>query len=97
MTPELLLFAQLTLGAVLGGVSGFEAGRHSNDERFWIPMLVVGVVASVGNALPDIPLNPVPLVLGAPGLIACLAFAIGGMEFGLWTAGSEQAKVYRKR
>jgi hypothetical protein len=97
MTLDFLLLAQIALGALLGGISGIEAGRYSNDERFWIPMLAVGTVASVGNALPDIPLNPVPLVLGLPGLIACVACAIAGMEFGLWTAGSRQTKVIRKR
>jgi hypothetical protein len=97
MSPELLLLAQITLGALSGGIAGFEAGRHHNDQRFWLPLLIVAIVASVGNALADVPFNPVPLMLGVPGLIACIVFAIGGMEVGLWTAGGERIKASRKR
>jgi hypothetical protein len=97
MTPELLLLAQATLGALGGGISGFAAGRQSNDPRYWAPLLVVSLVAGIGNALTTIPFNPVPLLLGVPGLIACVVAGIVGMELGLWSAGTERLKARDKR
>jgi hypothetical protein len=97
MTPELLLLAQATLGALSGGIAGFIAGRQSNDPRFWAPLLLVSLVAGLGNGLTGIPFNPVPLVLGVPGLIACVVSGIVAMELGLWSAGSERVKVRGKR
>lgn len=97
MAPELLLLAQATLGALTGGISGFVAGRQSQDPRFWAPLLVVSLVAGLGNAMPSIPFNPVPLILGVPGLIACVVAGIVGMELGLWSAGSDRVKARGKR
>jgi hypothetical protein len=97
MTLDVVSLAQVVLGGFTGGAAGFLAGRHSHDPRYWLPLLAVAVIAFVGNVLATVPLNPVPLILGVPGLLGCVLFAIVGMEIGLWTAGSEKAKVARRR
>jgi len=89
MTVDLQLVGQIALGALIGAVAGFEAGLHNNDERFWAFLLIVGLAAGLGEALPEIAWNPVPSLLGVPGLIALVVVAIAALELGLWAGGSE--------
>jgi hypothetical protein len=97
MSLDLLSLAQVALGAFTGGMAGFLAGRHSDDPRYWLPLLMIATISFVGNVLASVPLNPVPLIIGVPGLLGCVLFGIVGMEIGLWTAGSGKAKVARRR
>jgi hypothetical protein len=89
MTVDLQLIGQIVLGAFAGAVAGFLTGRHNNDERYWAFLLVVALVVCLGNAFATVPLNPVPTVLGVPGLAAFVLFSMGAMELGLWTGGTE--------
>jgi hypothetical protein len=97
MMLDVVALAQVVLGGFTGGAAGFLAGRHSHDPRYWLPLLAVALIAFVGNVLATVPLNPVPLVLGVPGLLGCVLFAIVGMEIGLWTAGSGKTRADGKR